>query len=235
MKFREIVSSTATTKQEIETKSTTWVQDRVRHQATRFMGSGFGKSAAGVKRWLKFEQFIAVPLLLFPILLILTDGWPTGSKDSISAYHVMSDQTTLWAFYFPSTVAAMLLIVNGLVKNKWYNIYLGIMLSGVILFNHDNFSIVHGIFAIGFFVPNILVIKFAKTRFFNKPNEELFFDLTLIAIIILSGVLFLYHVINLFYLEWISFIMLSIHFILLSVGTTSDVKPRRTRRSRVNP
>ncbi len=236
MKFNEIVSSTATKKQRIELKSQTWIQHQIKQQADRFEGSSFGKFAAGIKQWLKFERLIAITFLLFPLLLIVIDGWPTEGKDSISAYYVMNDQKNLWAFYFPLTIAAMMLIVNGLIKNKaWYNIYLGVMLSGVILFNHVDFGIIHSIFALFFFVGNVIVIKFAKTGFFQKPKEELFFDLALITIIVLSLVLFFSHVINTFYLEWISFVIISFHFILLSIGTAPDVRPRRTGRTRVNP
>ena len=244
MNFHKIVSSTAIKEQRIKSQSKTWIQNQANKQAARTHGSRIGKFAAGVKGWLVLERVIALTLLFFPFLLIAVDGWPTGDKDSISAYYAMSDPKNLWAFYFPLTVAAFMFIANGVIKHKsvngvikhksWYNIYLGVMLSGVILFNHVDFKIIHPIFAILFFVGNFIVVLVVKTGFFEKPIAELFFDVALIAIAILSVILFGFHVINLFYLEWISFAMITIHFFLSSYGTTPNVKPRKTGPSRVN-
>ena len=135
----------------------------------------------------------------------------------------MNIQSNLWAFYFPLTIAAFLFIVNGVIKHVWYNIFLGVMLSGVILFNHIDFKVVHFVFAILFFGGNFIVVLVVKTWFFQKTISEFFFDGTLILIAILSVILFFSEVINLFYLEWISFGMITIHFILLSYGTKRDV------------
>ena len=236
MKFHEMVSSTAIKEQRIKSKSKTWIQHQTKQQTTRFQGSKIGKFATGIKGWLTLERIIALTLLFFPFLLIAVDGWPKEGKDSISAYYVMNDQKNLWAFYFPLSIAAFMFIVNGVIKHKsWYNIYLGVMLSGVILFNHIDFQIIHYIFAIPFFIGNFIVVFVVKTGFFEKPIAELFFDGALIVIAILSAILFVFDVINLFYLEWISFAMIAIHFFLLSRGTAQDVKPRRTRHSRFNP
>lgn len=228
MKFAEILSATAIKKQTIESIAGT----RIQQQVYKFRHSRFGLLSAtvttGIKRWVKFERLIAVTCSFFPFLLILVNGWPTEGKESISAYYIMNEQRHLWAFYFPLTIAVMLFIVNGLVKSKaWYNIYLGVMLSGVVLFNHVDFKIVHGIFAVFFFVGNVLVIKFAKTGFFKNPKDELIFDTGLIIVIALSLLLFVSHRINLFYLEWISFVMISVHFLLLSIGTAVDIKGQK--------
>ena len=235
MNFHKIVSSIAIKEQRIKSQSKTWIQNQTNKQAAGTHGIRISKFAAGIKRWLVLEQVLASTLLLFPFLLIAVNGWPTVDKDSISAYYAMSDPKNLWAFYFPLTVAAFMFIVNGVIKPKyWYNIYLGVMLSGVILFNHVDFKIIHPIFAILFFVGNFIVVLVVKTGFFKKPIAELFFDMSLIAIAILFVILFGFHVINLFYLEWISFAMIAIHFFLLSRGTASDVKPRKTGPSHVN-
>jgi len=220
MKFREIVLSTAIKEQRIKSKSKTWILHQAKQRAARFQGSRIGKFAAGIKGWLILERVIALILLFFPFLLIAVNGWPAEDKDSISAYYVMNDQKNLWAFYFPLTVAAFMFIVNGVIKRKdFYNIYLGVALSGVILFNHVDFKIIHPIFAILFFVGNFVVVVVAKTGFFEKQIAEFFFDGALIVIAILSVILFYFHVINLFYLEWISFAMIAIHFVLKSYGT----------------
>ena len=137
----------------------------------------------------------------------------------------MNYQKNLWAFYFPLTIAAFLFIVNGVVKHKsGYNIYLGLMLSGVILFNHIDFKVVHFIFAILFFGGNFIVVLVVKTGVFKKRNTEFLFDGTLILVAIISAFLFGFKVINLFYLEWISFAMITAHFSLLSYGTKVDIR-----------
>ncbi len=178
--------------------------------------------------FLTFERLLAALLIFFPVFLMVFNGVPSGvGKDSISAYHSMTNPNNLAAFYFPLTAAAMLFIVNGFVKRRerdpwylYYNVYLGAMLSGVILFNHDNFGIPHGIFAGLFFGGNVLVILFMNTSFFRTKRGEAAFDWGLLGLMAVSFLLFLpFHVINLFFLEWISLALISIHFILLSIGT----------------
>ncbi len=235
MKFQEIVSSTAIMEQNIKSQSKTWVRQKAKQQTDRFQGSGVGKFTAGIKGWLTLERIIAIILLFFPFLLIAVNGWPTEGKESISAYYLMNDPKNLWAFYFPLTIAAFMFIVNGVIKRSFYNIYLGVMLSGVILFNHVDFKIVHPVFAILFFVGNFIVVLIVKTGFFEKPTAEFFLDGALILIAVLSAILFGFQMINLFYLEWISFAMITVHFFLLSYGTAQEVKPVKTRRSRINP
>ena len=234
MKIHEIVSATANKEQKIKSKSKTWIQHQIKRPADRVQASSIGKFAAGIKKWLILERVIALTLLLFPLLLIIMDGLPMEGKDSISAYYVMSDQKNLWAFYFPLTIAAFMFIVNGVIKHEaWYNIYLGVMLSGVILFNHVDFKFIHPVFALPFFIGNFIVVLVAKTRVFEKPITEFFFDGALIAIAFLSIILFFSNVIHLFYLEWICFAMIAVHFFLLSYGTDLSVRSRRTRRSHV--
>ena len=98
------------------------------------------------------------------------------------------------------------------------------MLSGVILFNHIDFKVVHFIFAILFFGGNFIVVLVVKTGFFKKQISEFFFDGTLILVAILSFILFGFKVINLFYLEWISFAMITTHFFLFSYATKIAVR-----------
>ncbi len=244
MKIREIVSSIPIEEQRIKTKFKTQIQQKAQQQTARFQGSRIGKFAAGIKGYLKFERIIALTLLIFPFLLIAVDGWPTGDKGSISAYYAMSDPKNLWAFYVPLTIAAFMFIVNGVIKREivngvskrasWYNIYLGFMLLGVIIFNHIDFSIIHNICAILFFGGNFIVILVFRTEFFKKRIAEFFVDASLVIIPILSLILFGFHVINLFYLEWISFAMITIHYFLLSIGTAPQVSSRRANRSSVN-
>ncbi|MFC1943811.1 hypothetical protein ACFLWO_04490, partial [Chloroflexota bacterium] len=62
---------------------------------------------------------------------------------------------------------------------------------------------------------------------------EFFFDLALVLIAVLSGILFGFKVINLFYLEWISFAMITVHYFLLSYKAKEDVESQRARPSLV--
>ena len=232
MKFHEIVSSIAIKEQRIKSQSKTWIQRKAKQRTTRFQGSRIGKFAAGIKGWLKFERIIALTLFFFPLLLIGVSGWSTEDKDSISAFYVITNEKYLWAFYVPLTIAALMLIANGIIKREvvngvikrasWYNIYLGLMLLGVIIFNHIDFKIIHAIFAILFFVGNFIVILVVKTGFFKKPIAEFFFDVALVLTAILSAILFGFHVINLFYLEWISFAIITIHYFLVSFGSSGE-------------
>ena len=236
VRLNEVVSLTAIQEQRIKAGTKTWIQHQVEKPITGLKRSRVGKSAGGIKRWLILERGIALILLLSPLFLVFVEGWPTEGKDSISAYYAMSDQKNLWAFYYPLTLGAFMFIVNGAIKGKsWYNIYLGVMLSGVILFNHTDFRVVHPIFALSFFIGNFIVVFVVKTGLFKKPVTEFFFDLTLVFIAALSGILFFFKVINLFYLEWISFAMITVHYFLLSYKKPEESASQRTGQSLVSP
>jgi hypothetical protein len=119
-------------------------------------------------------------------------------------------------------------IVNGTIKRKSkYNIYLGLMLSGVIIFNHIDFKIVHMIFALFFFAGNFFVIFAVKTGLFRSKLSEFLFDLIISLVAVLALVLFLAHVFTLFYLEWISFAMITVHYFL--VNYRRKTRPARRR------
>jgi hypothetical protein len=127
---------------------------------------GVRKTAQGVIRFAKLERVLAAFCLLIPALLICFDSGPI--RDSISACYDM-EQSQI--FYFPLTVASMLFVVNGVVKEKnIYNTVLGVMLAGVILFNHDDFSTLHNFCAMVFFAGNavvIVVFSSKKERWFK--------------------------------------------------------------------
>ena len=75
------------------------------------------------------------------------------------------------AFYVPLTVAAMLFVVNGVLKEgHWYNWVVGVLLALLVVFDHDGASrYPHFIGAIGFFVGNVAVmIWFSK----HKPRRR---------------------------------------------------------------
>ncbi len=136
MRLREITTSART--------SVDHAVDRVANQ----------DQVQAVRRFAKLERVLAGLCLFIPVLLIAFDS---GSiRDSISAYFDM-DQNQI--FYYPLTVAAMLFVVNGVIKHKHsYNAVLGLMLSGVILFNHNDAGVLHTVFTVAFFGGNAVVI-----------------------------------------------------------------------------
>jgi len=250
MKLQEIVPAIADREQALKSTSKAWLQRQAEQQIARFRDSRVGKrvskGAAAIIGYFalnKFERLIAVILLFFPLLLIWANGWSMEGKDSISAYYVISNAKWLWTFYVPLTVAAFMFIVNGVMRREivnrvtknasWYNIYLGVFLLGVIIFNHEDFSIAHNICAILFFVGNFIIILTVRTKRFDKTGE-LLFDGILVSIAILSAILFGFRIINLFILEWISFAMITAHYYILSKGAARKVSSGRANRSSVN-
>ncbi len=167
------------------------------------------KGAQEVSRFAKLERVLAFVCLFTPVFLIAFDG---GSvRGSISAYYNMAANQY---FYFPLTVAAMLFAVNGFVKHQHsYNIVLGAMLAGLILFNHDDFRTLHAVFATAFFGGNAYVI----VRYSSK--KERWFKLLLIAGILLAMVgWYFFDWLTLFVAEWLSFGIIALHYILESKG-----------------
>lgn len=116
------------------------------------------KTLSGLRR---FEGLLAIVLALLPILLIAEDG----VRGSISAYHDIDDPR--W-FFIPLTAAVMMLIVNGLVRpdHHGYNAVLGLLLFGVVLFDHDGDSrTVHGISAVAFYSLSFVFIALQVTDY----------------------------------------------------------------------
>lgn len=168
-----------------------------------------GATVEGITRFAKLERVLAAVCVFTPALLILSDDGPI--RNSISDYYNMHKNQL---FYVPLTVASMLFVVNGLVKDKRiYNTLLGAMLAGVLLFNLDAFPTLHAIFAIGFFGGNAAVIVL------YSPKKELWFKFVLVAVIALSiagWLVFGWY--SLFWAEWLSLIVIAGHYILESLG-----------------
>lgn len=161
----------------------------------------------GVKRFAKFEQYLAALCFGAPILLIGFDNW--SIRDSISAYYNMG---TNQLYYYPLTLVAVLFMINGLIRNQhYYNTALGVALSGVILFNHIEARIIHIVFAALFFGGNAFVVLR-----WSSVTAKWFKALVVIVIAATMGSHFLLNWISLFWAEWISFTMIAIHYILES-------------------
>jgi hypothetical protein len=170
---------------------------------------GVARTVQGVARFAKLERVLAAICLLIPAFLVGFDDGPI--RESISAYYDMEESQV---FYFPLTMAAMLFVVNGVVKQRRaYNTILGLMLAGVILFNHDDFSTLHTLFAFAFFAGNAVVILVFSSK------KERWFKALLVAGIVLSMLaLFFVDWMTLFWAEWLSFGIIALHYILESWG-----------------
>jgi hypothetical protein len=174
-------------------------------------------------RW--FERFIAAVCIAIPAVLRITDQCDNctgfgGFRPSISNYVYMPHS---YIFGLLLTMAAMLFIFNGAVyfrnddgrsnlklnKNgKYYNVALGLFLLGVIVLPHKEYPVPHYIFATLFFVGNAVV-----TGVFHEPqNRKL--SITMAVLTVASLVPALLCIIPLFWAEWLSLIVIAIHFIL---------------------
>jgi hypothetical protein len=169
-----------------------------------------GAAMDGIRSFAQLERVLAAVCALSPLMMIWFDTWTV--RDSISHYYDMTDAA---AFYVPLTVAAMLFVVNGVVKHRHeYNRILGVALFGVIMLNHTAFVWPHRVAASLFFGGNVVVIALART----KPVVK-------VAILGVAGILFLaslgFDGWKLFWLEWVSLGVIATNYVLDSLH---DVK-----------
>ena len=166
----------------------------------------------GLRQFAKLERVLAAILVLTPALLWIVDAGEV--RGSMSAYHDVSRPA---AFYVPLTVAAMLFVVNGVLRDGHaYNWVLGVLLALVIVFDHDGASRwPHFVGAIGFFGGNVLAMAwFSK----NKSNE---LKAVLAGSIVVSIALWiLTDWFTLFWAEWVSLAIVALHYVLDSVRWT---------------
>jgi hypothetical protein len=187
------------------------LSDAARRAAMPFAVASRGIDAAvrGLAALVKLEVVLTAVCACTPFLLILGDG---GSvRPTISAYF---DMARAQYFYVPLTVAAMLFVVNGVVKERhWYNVALGLALSGVVLFDHVHAPVIHEISAAAFFFGNAVVFVLFT------PKRELWFK-ALLALLVLVGLAgyFLFHWYSLFVAESMSLWVIAIHFGLEAKG-----------------
>jgi len=157
-------------------------------------------------------------------VLRLTDTKPDaddrfGFQSSVSAYVYMPHS---YIFGMLLCMAAMLFIFNGAVyfrneephkldlnpKGKWYNLALGLALMMIIVLPCHDYVVAHDIFAGLFFLGNAFVIGF-----FHAPKNRVP-SIALALLTVASMVPWALHVTTLFYSEWLSLIVIGIHFIL---------------------
>jgi hypothetical protein len=166
------------------------------------------KAFDAVKEFSKLERVLAAVCITAPLFMIVGDE--NSVRDSISAYYSM-DKSVL--FYVPLTVAFMLFLTNGIVKQEsYYNTVLGVALAGVVLFNHIDFSMFHFFCTGVFFIGNALVILI------YSPKKELWFKAILVVIIVAALVTWGLGAISLFWAEWVSLFIIGLHYILESSG-----------------
>jgi hypothetical protein len=160
----------------------------------------------GIMRYAKLERILAFVCSLIPILLIIFDG--LNIRGSISAYYDMKFNQM---YYYLLTIAAMMFIVNGVIKQKkFYNTVLGLMLSGVILFNHEDTVAkwFHWLFAIAFFAGNAIVMLYYSSKIMLWVKVCLVF---VMAVSLLAW--WPLKLITVFWAEWISLLMITIHYL----------------------
>jgi hypothetical protein len=149
---------------------------------------------------------LAVLLLAAPAVMWAFDG--THPRGSVSAYH---DMSPVVAFYYPLTVLAALLIVNGVLKREhWYGIFLGVFLSGVLFFDHDGDSRpLHVLFAALFFAGSVGVV-FLTSKHVSKALGATF-------LVLWAGAGVVALALSVFWAEWIGMGIYALHYILDSI------------------
>jgi hypothetical protein len=172
-------------------------------------------NSAGVQSLARFatvERALAVLCITIPLWLVLFDEEQDAIRGSVSSYY---DMTPPQAYYFPLTVAAMLFMFNGIVKTRrFYNVVLGVCLSGVVLFNMDGATAVpHYMFAVGFFGLNAIVILW----FSNDVSVTLRNVLIVVLLAALLAWIFI-DAFTTFWAETVSLIAIATHFVLDSIG-----------------
>lgn len=118
-------------------------------------------------RFTRFEQILALLLMGIPCLFVAVgDNTPltgecgpnsgAGCRDSISAFHDLSFEPV---FYMPMTVAAFMFITNAVVRAEHvWNALAGISQAGLVFFDHDDFTALHGAFATAFFAVTMFTV-----------------------------------------------------------------------------
>lgn len=187
-----------------------------------------------VNHFAKLERFIAAILIFTPLILYLVElQYRADFRDSISNYFFMHD--THW-FGSLLTLAGALFIFNGaqhmsvlndpslaVVEHRFgkgYNIIFGLALFGVLFFDHENFVVVHYLFAIIFFGGCALAMILTRATPLKTLGDVLGV-LTLLSL----GLHFLMNYLlgeaqnpfTLLWAEWVGLLFISIYFIAESI------------------
>ena len=146
---------------------------------------------------------LALVCIAIPLILILFND--LRILESISAYYDMKESQ---AFYFPLTVAAMMFVVNGVIHEpRVYNVFLGLMLAGLIWFNKNDATILHYFFTVAFFGGNVMVILLFSSV------KDLWFKAILVGVVVLVMIgCFVFDWVTLFWAEWVSLSIIALHY-----------------------
>jgi hypothetical protein len=175
------------------------------------------RGAAKVGEYAKLERVLASLLAFTPLVLMIRDPGPT--RESISAYYSMSENQL---FYVPLTIAAMLFIVNGVLKGERnYNIILGVALAGLLLFNQDDWTPLHSVFAISFFAGNAAVVLLFSPATWRR------FRIAFALLVGLVMVSYFLGWITFFQAEWLSLFAIAVHFVFASWKLWGYAIPKR--------
>lgn len=154
-----------------------------------------------------FKVSQALAFLLIPLVLIFVQG---GVLKSISEYANYSPMT----FALSLSLAAAIFIYDGVsYETRWYNIYVGMALIGVVLFINHLFPIIHYTFAGIFFLGSLFNMVYFSS---NKQR----FIKSIVAFGVLFGMAghYFFGWYSLFWAEWIGMVPISIHYILEITG-----------------
>jgi len=156
-------------------------------------------------RFAKLERLLALICLFTPLILRIVTG---EFRASISDYAYMEHSQV---YVFLLTLASALFLFNGIIYlRRWYNVVFGICLVGLVLFQTQEFTLLHNIFALVFFLGSAIVIII-----YTQKGQR--WITTWIGLAI--AVSFLLHCIgfiSLLVAEWISLTIIAVHYILES-------------------
>lgn len=166
--------------------------------------------------------------MAIPGLLRLADQGYPGFRVSISDYVYMSDS---YIYGMLLCMAAMLFIFNGAVyfrnadrfglrqEGTWYNVILGVSLLGIILFPHRQYVLIHYFFGGVFFLGNAVVIGV-----FHAPKDRVLSIVLAVITVTAIAVHYIFGLISLLTGEWISLIVIALHFIMQSNQISNNVR-----------
>jgi hypothetical protein len=153
-------------------------------------------------RKIKIEIILSIIFLLVPIILPLSSG---VLQPSISEYHYTSGRLP---YIILLGIIGLLTLVDGLNKERRYNIIIGLSMIGVVCFPVNEFRILHDVFAIIFFVGNAFIVTYYSNSL-SKIKKIMFAILIMVSLTLL-----LLDIINIFVAESIG--MFSMSYFMLA-------------------
>jgi hypothetical protein len=160
-----------------------------------------------MERFKLLKTIQAFAFLLIPFVLFLVHGSVLKSVSEYANYIPMT-------FAMLLSLAGALFVYDGFVaKNRWYNIYVGVALLGVVLFKNWDFPVIHYTFAGVFFLGSLF-----NMVFFSSNKERFLKSVTAFGVLFGMAGCFIFHWYSIFWAEWIGLLPISIHYILEITG-----------------